>query len=364
MRWEAVWMMLSSGNNDGAGISLKPLKYFDTRGKILILTSLLVLLFLASISMGRVFIQGTDLFSMVTSLISGRGTAPELLSRELVFWWIRVPRCVMAVLVGSSLAISGAVYQALFRNPLVSPDILGVSAGCTFGAALGLILPFDSFYLVHVISFVLGVLAVSMSVALARVIDIKAVLILVLSGMVVLSFFNALLMMLKYFSDPYEQLPSIIFWVMGSLSRVTWENVMVMAPFTLGGITLFIALGFRLNILSLGDIQARSLGMSPSVFRRLLIVVSSFMVAVSVSTCGQIAWIGLIIPHMARAIAGPEHEKMIPVTALLGAIFLLAADTAARSISTAEIPVGIITALTGAPIFGYLMIKNRGSGWL
>jgi iron complex transport system permease protein len=226
------------------------------------------------------------------------------------------------------------------------------------------VLPFDSFYLVHVMSFGFGLVAVSMSIALARMIAIKAVMILVLAGMVVLSFFNALLMILKYFSDPYEQLPSIIFWVMGSLSRVTWENVLVMAPFTLAGILLFILLGFRLNILSLGDIQARSLGMSPSFFRRLLIVTSSFMVAISVATCGQIAWIGLIIPHMARAISGPEHERMIPMTALLGAIFLLTADTLARSISSAEIPVGIITALTGAPIFGYLMIKNRGSGWL
>ncbi|MCP4719301.1 MAG: iron ABC transporter permease [Desulfobacteraceae bacterium] len=314
--------------------------------------------------MGRVFIHGSDLFTLIANFFSNNGTNQDLLSKELVFWWIRVPRCVMAVLVGSGLAISGAVYQALFRNPLVSPDILGVSSGCTFGAALGLILPFDSFYLVHVMSFGFGLLAVSMSVALARVIAIKAVMILVLAGMVVLSFFNALLMMLKYFSDPYEQLPSIIFWVMGSLSRVTWDNVLVMAPFTIMGIAIFIALGFRLNILSLGDIQAKSLGMDPSVFRRLLIVASSFMVAISVSTCGQIAWIGLIIPHMARAIAGPEHEKMIPVTALLGAIFLLAADTVARTVSSAEIPVGIITALTGAPIFGYLMIKNRGSGWL
>lgn len=336
----------------------------SAKGKLLILSLVLLILFLASISMGRVFIRGGDLLTLVINFFSNNETAKDLLSRELVFWWIRVPRCCMAILVGSGLAVSGAVYQALFRNPLVSPDILGVSAGCTFGAALGLVLPFDSFYLIHVISFGFGLAAVSMSVALARVIAIKSVMILVLAGMVILSFFNALLMILKYFSDPYEQLPSIIFWVMGSLSRVTWENVLIMAPFTLLGILLFVALGFRLNILSLGDIQARSLGMTPSFFRRLLIITSSFMVAISVATCGQIAWIGLIIPHMARAIAGPEHERMIPMTALLGAIFLLAADTLARTISSAEIPVGIITALTGAPIFGYLMVKNRGTGWL
>ena len=270
----------------------------------------------------------------------------------------------MAILAGSSLAVSGAVYQALFRNPLVSPDILGVSAGCTFGAALGLVLPFQSFALVHVISFMFGILAVSMSVGLAKVISIKPVIVLVLAGMVVLSFFNALLMILKYFSDPYEALPSIIFWVMGSLSRVTWDNVLVMGFFAIIGIALFLALRFRLNILSLGDIQAKSLGMNPSFFRAILITASSFMVAASVATCGQISWIGLIIPHMARTLVGPKHERMIPVTALMGGIFLLTADSVARSISSAEIPVGIITALTGAPIFGYLMYKNRGTGWI
>ncbi|MCD4718617.1 MAG: iron ABC transporter permease [Desulfobacula sp.] len=337
---------------------------FKTKGAILLLIFLLLLLFMASVSMGRVFISGSELFTLAANFFSGNEITQDLVSKELVFWWIRFPRCVMAVLVGSGLAVSGAVYQALFRNPLVSPDILGVSAGCTFGAALGLILPFDSFSLVHVLSFGFGLLAVSLSVGLAKIIAIKPVIVLVLAGMVVLSFFNAMLMVLKYFSDPYEELPSIIFWVMGSLSRVTWDNVLVMAPFTLVGLAIFIILGFRLNILSLGDIQARSLGMNPVFFRRMLIVASSFMVAISVATCGQIAWIGLIIPHMARAVTGPEHEKMIPITALLGGIFLLAADSAARTVSTAEIPVGIITALTGAPIFGYLMIKNRGTGWL
>jgi len=337
---------------------------FKIKGAVLILSFLLLLLFMASVSMGRVSIGLSDMLTFATRFFFGVERTQDPLPGELVFWWIRFPRCVMAILVGSGLAVSGAVYQALFRNPLVSPDILGVSAGCTFGAALGLVLPFDSFSLVHIMSFGFGLLAVTMSVGLARIIAVKPVIVLVLAGMVVLSFFNAMLMVLKYFSDPYEELPSIIFWVMGSLSRVTWENVLVMAPFTLVGLAIFIILGFRLNILSLGDIQARSLGMNPVFFRRLLIVASSFMVAISVATCGQIAWIGLIIPHMARAVAGPEHEKMIPITALLGGIFLLAADSAARTMSTAEIPVGIITALTGAPVFGYLMIKNRGTGWL
>lgn len=325
--------------------------------------ALFAALLVAAVS-GRVPISFSDIFHMFSNLFNGIATKGELLSKELVFFWIRLPRCIMAILVGASLAVSGAVYQALFRNPLVSPDILGVSAGCTFGAALGLVLPFQSFTLVHIISFFFGVLAVSMSVGLAKVISIKPVIILVLAGMVVLSFFNALLMILKYFSDPYGALPSIIFWVMGSLSRVTWDNVLVMGLFAFAGVTLFMVLRFRLNILSLGDIQAKSLGMNPSFFRVILIVTSSLMVAASVATCGQISWLGLIIPHMARSIVGPRHEMVIPVTALMGALFLLVADSLARSVSAAEIPVGIITALAGAPIFGYLMYKNRGTGWI
>ena len=335
-----------------------------TRGIVYLFAAALVIAFAISAVSGRVTIDYADIFTIFSNLYHGRDPSNDFLSKTLVFLWVRLPRCIMAVLVGTSLAMSGAVYQALFRNPLVSPDILGVSSGCTFGAALGLILPFDSFAWVHLLSFVFGIIAVSMSVTLARAISIKPVIVLVLAGMVVLSFFNALLMVIKYFSDPYDELPSIIFWVMGSLSRVTWDNVLVMALFTLAGIILFSLLSFRLNILSLGDVQAKSLGMNPSVFRIILITASSVMVAVSVATCGQIAWIGLVIPHIARTLAGPEHERMIPVTAIMGGLFLLIADSAARSVSSAEIPVGIITSLIGAPIFGYFMFKNRRTGWL
>jgi len=335
-----------------------------TRKLICLFSTALVIAFAISAVSGRVSISIADIVKIFSNFYHGKTASVEFLPKELVFLWIRLPRCIMAVLVGISLAMSGAVYQALFRNPLVSPDILGVSSGCTFGAALGLILPFDSFTWVHLLSFVFGIIAVSMSVSLARAISIKPVIVLVLAGMVVLSFFNALLMVIKYFSDPYDELPSIIFWVMGSLSRVTWDNIFVMAPFTLAGIILFSVLSFRLNILSLGDVQAKSLGMNPSVFRIILITASSVMVAVSVATCGQIAWIGLVIPHIARTLVGPEHERMIPVTALMGGLFLLVADSAARSVSSTEIPVGIITSLTGAPIFGYFMFKNRRTGWL
>ena len=329
-----------------------------------VLCVLLAVLFFGSLLAGRFKITISEIGAILSSLVPGNSLSPDLISKKLVFLWIRLPRCIMAVMVGAGLSVSGAVYQALFRNPLVSPDILGVAAGCTFGAALGMILPGDSFFLVQAMAFGFGLLAVSMAVGIARLISIKPVIVMVLAGMVVLSFFNALLMILKYFSDPYDELPSIVFWIMGSLTRVTWNDLGITAPVTCCGLGLFMLLRFRLNILSLGDVQAQSLGMNPAVFRLILILVSSFMVALTVAACGQISWIGLIIPHMARTIVGPEHENMIPVTALLGAIFMLAADGTARSVTSAEIPVGIITALTGAPIFAFLLYKNRGSGWL
>ncbi len=331
---------------------------------ILFFAIMLALLFLLSMITGRMNISIPEILAIPAKFSCKANFSKSLTPNQLVFWWIRLPRCIMAVIVGMGLSVSGAVYQAIFRNPIVSPDILGVAAGCTFGAALGLIIPGGSFTLVHILAFIFGIIAVSMSMGIAKLVSVKPVIVLVLAGMVVLSFFNALLMILKYFSDPYDQLPNIVFWIMGSLARVTWHDIYTTFPVTICGLILFILLGFRLNILSLGDIQAKSLGMNPSFFRIILIVSSSLIVAMTVATCGQICWIGLIIPHIARTISGPEHEHMIPITALLGAIFMLSADMAARTITSAEIPVGIITALTGAPIFGYLLYKNRGSGWL
>jgi len=335
-----------------------------TKPLIISLVVILVLLFLALLVIGRFEISVSDITAMINALFSGKAVTGELVSKQLVFCWIRLPRCLMAILIGMGLSVSGAVYQALFRNPLVSPDILGVAAGCTFGAALGLVLPGDNFSLIYILSLIFGLLAVAMTVGIARLISVKPVIVLVLAGMVILSFFNALLMVLKYFSDPYDELPSIVFWIMGSLSRVTWNDILIIGPVVGVGLIFVLLLRFRLNILSLGDVQSKSLGINPSSFRLILIVTSSFIVALTVATCGQICWIGLIIPHMARTLVGPDHKRMLPVTALLGAIFLLAADGAARSVSAAEIPVGIITALTGAPIFAFLLYKNRGSGWV
>lgn len=314
--------------------------------------------------MGRLDLSMSEALAMIRAALSGTPIDRALAAKQAGFLWIRLPRCVMAVVVGAGLSVSGAVYQGMFRNPLVSPDILGVSAGCTFGAALGLILPGNEISLVHILSFGFGLLAVCLSVTIARIISVKPIIVLVLAGMVVLSFFNALLMLVKYFSDPYNELPSIVFWIMGSFSSVTWPDVWIALPAALTGIAIFLVLRFRLNILSLGDVQAKSLGANPGLYRIIFIITSTLIVAMTVSICGQISWVGLIVPHMARTIAGPSHENMLPVTVLLGGIFMLTADMVARTLTASEIPVGIVTAMAGAPVFGYLLYKNRGSGWL
>ncbi len=336
----------------------------NTRYLTALLAFLLAGLFLFSLMVGRLDIRLSEAMTIVSSSLFGSPVPEALLSKAQVFTLIRFPRGLLAVFVGMGLSVSGAVYQGLFRNPLVSPDILGVSAGCTFGAALGLILPGNSFLLVRILSFIFGLAAVCLAVGIARMVAVRPILVLILAGLVATSVFNALLMVLKYISDPYSDLPAIVFWIMGSLSRVEWNDLYLIMP-TIGiGLILVHALRYRLNVLSLGDLQARSLGINPTLYRIIFITISSLMVAVTVSTCGQVCWIGLVIPHIARTVVGPNHSRMIPITMLIGGIFLLAADMLARSITSAELPVSIITALAGAPLFVYLLYKNRRSGWI
>lgn len=322
----------------------------------------LAVLFFFSLFTGRMEIAPADVLAWIGQWFQDGGPEPD--SKSLVFFDVRLPRSLTAVLTGTGLAVAGAVYQGLFRNPLVSPDILGVSAGCAFGAALGLVLPGAQFGIIRFLAFGCGLSAVGMAAGIARAVAVRPVLVLILAGLVVTSLFNALLMLLKYTADPYSQLPAIVFWVMGSLHRSAWTDVQLIAPVVLIGLGVIHMLRFKLNVLSLGDVQATSLGLNPRIYRVFFICISSLMVAVTVSACGQIGWIGLVIPHMARTWVGPDHRIMLPVTALMGGIFLLGADLAARSLTSAELPVSILTALIGGPIFAFLLYRNRAKGWM
>ncbi|SKA64215.1 FecCD family ABC transporter permease [Desulfobaculum bizertense] len=333
------------------------------RKTTLLLGLLLVLVFALSLGIGRISIKLTDLPLLFQALVHPDLADHSLHTQAIALFWVRLPRCIMTALVGAGLALSGAVYQGLFRNPLVSPDILGVSAGATFGAALGFVVPGVEFFGIQALAFAFGLLAVGCALLIAKAVAVKPMLVLVLAGLVVLSVFNAGITTLKYMADPYNELPAIVFWIMGSMSRASWNELAIAAPLVGGAIILAHLFCYRLNILSLGDAQALSLGVNPKPWRILFITTSSMAVAVSVATCGQVGWVGLVIPHIARTLVGPNHEHMLPVSTLTGAIFLLLADTAARSLSGAEIPISVITAFTGAPFFAFLLYKNRGSGW-
>lgn len=327
-----------------------------------LLSAVLIVLFVLSLFSGRVQISPGDFLGWFKDWIQTGTLVMD--AKSLVFFDVRLPRSLTAVLTGTGLALSGAVYQGLFRNPLVSPTILGVSSGCAFGAALGLVLPGGQFVVVRLLAFVFGISAVLMAVSISRAVAVRPVLVLILAGMVVTSLFNALLMLLKYLADPYSQLPAIVFWIMGSLHRAVWSDVQWIAPVVLVGFFVVYKLRFKLNVLSLGDVQAISLGLNPGIYRLIFISISSLMVAVAVATCGQIGWIGLVIPHMARTWVGPDHRILIPVAALMGGSFLLGVDLAARSLTAAELPVSILTALIGGPLFAFLLYRNRARGWL
>lgn len=349
-------MDVAARNADNAVVGIRP-----HRLKMRLAGALVVILLL-SLWIGWVPIAPGELGNIVRSWL-GRETAAAMGSKALVFGLVRIPRALATVLVGMGLSAAGAVYQGLFRNPLVSPDILGVSAGATFGAALGLILAGTGWLVIHSLSFVFGLIAVGMALLIARLVAVRPMLVLVLAGLVVLSVFNASLTLLKYLSDPYNELPAIVFWTMGSMSRAQWHDLRLMVPIIGGSLIMIHLMRYTLNVLSLGDLQARSLGLNPNVYRLLLIFFSSIIVSVSVAICGQVLWVGLVMPHIARTLVGPNHEEMLPVAVLLGGIFLLLADTAARSLTMAELPISVITAYIGAPLFAYLLYRNRGSGW-
>ncbi|WP_240610773.1 FecCD family ABC transporter permease [Ammonifex thiophilus] len=280
---------------------------------------------------------------------------------EIVVLLVRLPRIVAAVLAGAALSVAGAAYQGMFRNPLVSPDILGVSAGACFGAALAIYLSWG-FLAIEVSSFSWGLLAVLLACLAASRVRHDPVLALVLSGILVGTLFSSALALIKYLADPYDQLPAITFWLMGGLGRVTLPQLKWMiAPVLLGVLPLFL-LRWRLNVLSLGEEEARALGLNTAGLRLLVVFCSTLATAATVAVSGMIGWVGLVIPHLARILVGPDYRRLLPASLLLGSSYLLLVDDLARSLSVAEIPLSILTSLVGAPFFFWLLLHTR-RGW-
>jgi iron complex transport system permease protein len=281
-------------------------------------------------------------------------------SMDTIVLQIRLPRAVMAMFVGAGLSVSGAAYQGMFRNPLVSPDILGVTAASGFGAALALLCSRGAVGL-ELIAFLFGILGVGLTYVLARTYRSTPILMLVLSGVIVAAFFSALLSGVKYVADPDSKLPAITYWLLGSLNGTTVQSLdMALPPIVIGAVGLMLV-RWRLNVLSMGDEEARSLGVRTDRLKAIIIVCTTLITAAAVSVCGIVGWVGLVIPHLARMWVGPDHRTLLPAACSIGATYLLLIDDVARTASASEIPLGILTAIVGAPFFAYLLRKTRGA---
>jgi iron complex transport system permease protein len=300
---------------------------------------------------------GAALWARLTGAPTGLSPAADA-----VIFNIRGPRVVAAILCGAALAVAGAAFQGLFRNPLVSPDILGASSGAALGAIVGIFFSLGIFA-IQGLAFGGGMLAVALVYLIGSSIrsgDI--VLVLVLTGVVVGSLLGAGVGLLKYLADPYNQLPAMTFWLLGSLAGTDSSDLLpLFGPIALGTAVL-LALRWRMNVMSLPEEEAQALGLSTGLIRVAIVAAATLVTAASVAAAGIIGWVGLIVPHMARFLVGPEFGRLIPTTALIGGGYLLLIDTLARSVAQVEIPLGILTAVIGTPAFIWLLVTAR-KGW-
>ena len=326
----------------------------------LLACTLLLAVLVAAFALGKFPIAPADLLRSVLARLTGSdaGLPPAV---ETVIWNIRLPRVAAGLLVGASLAAAGAAYQGMFRNPLVSPDILGVSAGAGLGAVLGIYLglPLPA---VQALAFGGGLLAVGAVVGVAGLVRRHdPVLVLVLAGIAVGALLGAGISLIKILADPTTQLPSITFWLLGGLNAVTPGDLAATAPVLLAGLVPLALLRWRMNLLSLADEEAQALGIPVRRLRLLLVAAATLTTAAAVSLTGIIGWIGLVVPHVARLLVGPNFARLLPASLLLGGGFLVATDTLARTVASIELPLGILTALVGAPFFLFLLARpGRG----
>lgn len=310
---------------------------------------------LLALLVGKFPLSVAELWQVFWARLSGE---PLWGSADTVIWQLRLPRILAAILVGAGLAVAGAAYQGMFRNPLVSPDILGVSAGAGLGAICAIFFNLPM-YMVQLFAFAGGLFAVAAVYALASLVRRHdPVLVLVLAGIALGALLGAGISLLKILADPYTQLPTITFWLLGGLHSVNLSDLTYSAPLMLLGLTPLVLLRWRMNLLSLSDDEASALGVNLIRTRLLLIFSATLMTASAVSFTGIIGWVGLVIPHIARLLVGPHFSRLLPVSLLLGATFLLLTDTLARNIAGIELPLGILTALVGAPFFMYLLARG------
>jgi len=286
---------------------------------------------------------------------------PEM---EIIVWKIRLPRILGAMLVGAALSAAGAAYQGLFKNPMVSPGILGVSAGASFGAAVAILLSFNIIG-IQMSAFAGGMLAVSITYLIGICLGENgdATLIMILAGIIVATLFTSFVSLAKYTADPYTKLPTITYWLMGSLASVKLPDVIIAGIPIVIGLTILTLIRWNLNVMSFGDEEAQTLGINTGRIRLVVIFCATLISSSAVAISGIIGLVGLIVPHLARLLVGPNYNVLLPVSIGIGSIFLLLVDNLARTLYAVEIPLGILTSIIGAPVFLFLLISNRRKQW-
>ena len=327
------------------------------------LAVLLILTAMGSLALGRYPVHPRELAGLAGMPFLDRPVPAEREIRILrnVLFDIRLPRIIAAVLIGAALSVSGAVFQSMFINPLVSPGLLGVLAGASFGAAVGMLLA-NHWWVVQLGAFTFGLIAVLAAVAMSAINRGDRLLMLILGGIISGALFTALLSVVKYLADPYEQLPAIVYWLMGGLTAVDRTTVAAVCGPIVFGVTILLLLANHLNALSMGDEEARALGVNVTVLRFIFIFLATVISALTVVLGGIIGWVGLLIPHIARMLVGPDNRILLPAAAMIGAVYLLLADNIARLLFSVEIPIGILTSLIGIPFFAFVL-RNARSGW-
>ncbi|WP_420794994.1 FecCD family ABC transporter permease [Pseudodesulfovibrio mercurii] len=314
--------------------------------------------FLASFCLGQYDISiGQVVKIFASKLLPVRQDWPQAM--ETVVFKVRLPRILGASLVGAALAMAGTAYQGMFKNPLVSPDILGASSGAGLGAALAISLSL-SVYGVQILSFVLGLVAVSLAYAVSLKVPRDRTLALILTGILVGTLFSSGTSLLKYLADPYDELPTITFWLMGSLATTSTHDVLVAVVPIVAGAAILYVFRWRMNVMSLSEDEALSLGVETGKLRLAAIIGSTLMTSASVSVGGLVGWVGLLIPHLARMLIGPDFQTLLPASGLLGAAYLILVDDMARGFASVEIPLGVLTSILGAPFFLVLLSRQKG----
>ncbi|WP_084145916.1 FecCD family ABC transporter permease [Anaerovorax odorimutans] len=324
---------------------------------------ILLLLFFISLFIGRYTITVNDIYNVFYSKLFNTECLVSNMVQSVILK-VRIPRIFAAILIGGALSSAGATYQGLFKNPMVSPDILGASAGAGFGAAIAILISLP-FIFIQIFAFIFGILGVGIAYLICKIVSRgkDALLILILAGMIVSTLFSSLITLSKYIADPYSKLPEITYWLMGGLSAVSGSDVLLLIiPFMCGIIPLFL-LRWQINAMAFGDEEAKAMGLNTGKLRAIFIVSATLLTASSVAVSGMIGWIGLVIPHLSRMLVGPNYKYLMPASFLIGGSFLLIVDNLARTLFTMEIPLGILTSIIGAPFFVYLLIKRK-RGWV